>query len=469
MKIKHLLIVLLLSLLTACNESDTNSDNIAGGGIGGTGVNIGPISAFGSIFVNGIEFDTSNAIILKDGQMMTENDLQIGMVVRVESTIDKVLHIYFNENVRGPIQAIDNNNLIILGQRIILNQLTVFDGNIADLNIGDIINVSGLINADGAIQATWIEREIELQEFELVGKIVNLNTIKQTFEIGAITIDYSQPLRLDIAELQNGLLVEVKGTFLDNILLASSIEAETFDIAIGTTVEMEGFITQFDNQFFFKIGRFPVEINSQTVFHFGNVVDLALGIKVEVHGELNINGSLLLDSVTFLDIASQRTPSGRIDIDANIEAIKGETINLLGIPIQTTSSTQFRDRREMLTSFGVQQLQIGDRVVMSGFLDLTSNTLIAEVLLRKPYMINEEISLTGPIDNLKIGINNEFTILGIKVLTDKETIYEDEHLGGTELTIDFPSFFANVQQSLIEVQGIFIDDVILAKRLEIER
>ena len=285
--------------------------------IGGTGVNIGSISAFGSIFVNGIEFDTSNAIILSDDQMMTENDLQIGMVVRVESAIDKVLHIYFNENVRGLIQAIDNNNLIILGQQIILDQLTVFNGNISDLNIGDIINVSGLINANGAIQATWIEQETELQEFELVGKIVNLNIVKQTFEIGAITVDYSQPLRLDIAELQNGLLVEVKGTYLnlDNILLASSIEAETFDIAIGTTVEMEGFITQFDNQFTFKIGQLPVEINLQTVFRFGSATDLALGIKVkvkvEVHGKLNANSSLILDSVTFLDIASQRTPAGQ--------------------------------------------------------------------------------------------------------------------------------------------------------------
>ena len=163
------------------------------------------------------------------------------------------------------------------------------------------------------------------------------------------------------------------------------------------------------------------------------------------------------------------TPAGRIDIDANIEAIKGEAINLLGILVQTTLSTQFRDRREMLIPFGIQQLQIGDRVLMSGFLDLTNNTLIAEVLLRKPYMVNEEISLTGPIDNLNIGINSEFTILGIKVLTNKETVYEDEHLGGTEITIDFQSFFANIQQNLIEVQGIFIDGIILSERLEIER
>ena len=35
----------------------------AGGGIGGTGISAGSIKSFGSLFVNGIEFDTSEALL----------------------------------------------------------------------------------------------------------------------------------------------------------------------------------------------------------------------------------------------------------------------------------------------------------------------------------------------------------------------------------------------------------------------
>ena len=61
---------------------------LAGGGIGGTGISQGAITGFGSIFVNGVEFNTSGATIIKDGNTVTQNDLKIGMVVTVDGSID---------------------------------------------------------------------------------------------------------------------------------------------------------------------------------------------------------------------------------------------------------------------------------------------------------------------------------------------------------------------------------------------
>ena len=52
----------------------------AGGGIGGTGIiSSGTISAFGSIVVNGTEFDTSNAAIIVNGKERSVDDLDIGL------------------------------------------------------------------------------------------------------------------------------------------------------------------------------------------------------------------------------------------------------------------------------------------------------------------------------------------------------------------------------------------------------
>jgi hypothetical protein len=39
----------------------------SGGGISGTAFVAGPLAAFGSIFVNGIEFDTSTAVVTIEG------------------------------------------------------------------------------------------------------------------------------------------------------------------------------------------------------------------------------------------------------------------------------------------------------------------------------------------------------------------------------------------------------------------
>jgi len=486
---KRFFILLVLLFITACNGGDEDSSNIAGGGIGGTGISIGPISAFGSIFVNGIKFETDNTVITVNGQPKHESDLKVGMVVQIEGIIDSdsntgnAARIDFNENVKGPIQSFDynNNTLIVLGQTVIVEQLTVLDGiiNLTDLNVGDIVNVSGLVDAEGIIRATWIARESDIGEFEIVGRVTNLTPATQTFAIGAITIDYSQVLRLDIpsGSLANGLLVEVKGIFkgtpIGEVLMATSVETqeELFNADVGTLFEIEGFIAQFKNSFDFKIAQLPVTTTSQTVFQFGSAEDLAFGVKVEVTGKLDANNVLVLEEISFRDVASKRTPAGRINIEADVEAIDvaSQNLTLLGISIQANKFTQFRDRRDMTIPFGLLDLSIGDRVAMSGFLDLATNTLMAEILLRQPFRLDEQVVFSGPIANVDVDAGT-FTILGITVVTDEDTVYEDEKSGGTEIIVSTEQFFANIQQLelLIEVQGVLTDNILLAKRLEIE-
>ncbi len=78
-------------LLISCGSG--GGGMTAGGGIGGTGIiSQGAVSAFGSIFVNGTEFDTSNAAIIVNGEEIGVGDesvldnLDIGQVVTVEGT-----------------------------------------------------------------------------------------------------------------------------------------------------------------------------------------------------------------------------------------------------------------------------------------------------------------------------------------------------------------------------------------------
>ncbi len=78
------LMTVFIAGLTACG----GGTQVAGGGIGGTGISQGSITAFGSVWVNGVEFDTSNASILRNGSSVTQSDLAIGMVVTVDGSVN---------------------------------------------------------------------------------------------------------------------------------------------------------------------------------------------------------------------------------------------------------------------------------------------------------------------------------------------------------------------------------------------
>ena len=58
-------------------------------GIDRGGAAIGPIDGFGSVIVNGVRFDTDNAVIVVDGAAASLSDLEVGQVVVVVGTFDE--------------------------------------------------------------------------------------------------------------------------------------------------------------------------------------------------------------------------------------------------------------------------------------------------------------------------------------------------------------------------------------------
>ena len=92
---------------------------MAGGGIDGTGImSAGVVSAFGSIVVNGREFDTSEAAIVINeeevgvGDDAVRENLEIGMVVTVEGRISRdgvtatADRVVYSDSVIGPVESV---------------------------------------------------------------------------------------------------------------------------------------------------------------------------------------------------------------------------------------------------------------------------------------------------------------------------------------------------------------------------
>src|SRR5262249_24652813 len=139
-------------VLTACGSGSGNS--VAG--IDRTGAPViasyGTVSAFGSVVVNGVHFDTSSSTFSIDGNPGGQADIAIGDVVLVKGSLDSggttgtATSVSFENNVVGPVTGIDATaeTLVVLGQLVRVSADTSFDGDIqptglAGLAIGDIL------------------------------------------------------------------------------------------------------------------------------------------------------------------------------------------------------------------------------------------------------------------------------------------------------------------------------------------
>jgi Domain of unknown function (DUF5666) len=316
----HLSVFYIIILMTISACGGGGGGTTADGGIGGTGISVGTIAGFGSVFVNGVEFSTTGAVITKNGNSSDENELRIGMVVAVHGTFDAngttgaASRIDFNDDLEGPIQSLDltAQSLVVMGQTVKVNTGTQFEGEgvtgFSNLQEGNVIEVSGLPQADGTILATYIELKSASynsgDEIEVKGTIYQLDTSAKTFKIGALIVDYSSvsPENLPSGGLSDGLFIEVKSStgLVGGVLIASQVKLEDSGIhsSAGTEVKLEGFVTRFVSAGEFDVNGQPVSATDETVFEHGTQAGLALNVRLEVEGTLNDKGVLIAQQIS---------------------------------------------------------------------------------------------------------------------------------------------------------------------------
>jgi len=377
-----LLSVLMLMTCSQCGGALLT----AGGGIGGTGfISRGLIAAFGSIFVNGSEFDTTNAVIVVDGEEKGAGDLaaldnlDIGKVVTVKGTVstdgssavaDRVI---YNDEVEGPVESIQDmdpaaKKMVVLGQTVIVDDLTAFKGVTFDtITQNDVVEVSGLMDDTGVIQATFVEKTGEFIPgliVEVKGFVVNLDTELETFEINDLTVGYSVAdlNALPGGVLAEGLFVEVEG-ILDATggeMLATEIE---IDDELGSEdadgIEVMGYVTDFVSVFEFAVGNLAVQTDEDTVFVAGKPDDVQPGVRLEAEGSL-AGGILLAEEIEFWH-------PDRIEVDGVVtDFVSVFEFTVGNQPVETNVDTVFEDMTPEDIALGVR-LEV-EGIVVGGIL-----------------------------------------------------------------------------------------------------
>jgi len=373
-----------------------------GGGGSGTATTTsyaGTITGFGSVFVNGVEFDTTGSSISVDGSSGTENDLKVGMQVTIKGSSNgstgTASSITFNDELEGLVisNSIASGQLTgdmnIMGQTVTLTSTTIFESKISgvttpdQITAGMIVEVSGFSSGTGSVQATRIEVKaadlasyisMHAEGIEVKGIVSNLDTNNMTFDLGGITVDYAGASVSGFSNgIQDGLYVEVKSIqgldTITNNLVASEVELENngkkgHDSDGSSDVELKGLITTAVSGNTFVINGEVITIDANTTFKNLKQSDLLLNVMVEVEASY-INGVLIAKEIELESNSSSKAKGVVASVTST--AVNTGVVTLTdGTVISVTSSTIMKDSQDKgmtpVAKFNLSYLNQGDTV-----------------------------------------------------------------------------------------------------------
>jgi len=489
MKFKYLFTCMSLALaaggLTACGGG--------GGGTTGTGTStstsissVGTITGFGSIYVNGIEFETDGSSYrVDDEDMFDDSSLAVGMKVKVEGSVNDdgrtgtASRVLYDDDVEGPIDAgsltvIDasTRTFTILGLLIRADATrTVYDDGASfdALAEGQKLEISGYF--DGSqIVASRIEKQSDADdEFELKGSLANYDgsTVTLTLQNGVSAGPYtvSGTAELDIPADPVGTFVEIKLVDQSGSLLVIRIETDDDDLLDDEDedVSIRGILEE-DGSGGFLVNGVSFVVGNSTEYEPESLENnLVAGMEIKVEG--NMQGNVLIaDEVEtedsdieiearVLNVASSDAKNGTVTVDLG----NGQSLS-----VRTDNSTQFEDDSASDLnddgSFNLDELAIGSDFVEIEAYQTDAGQLIATGIERKD--AGQNTRLEAPVDSFDANVS--VTLLGITYSVDGTTGYELNDVPGNAT-----SFFATLNpDDFVKVKDIEPDGI--AEELDLE-
>ncbi|HEX3139371.1 MAG TPA: DUF5666 domain-containing protein [Rhizobacter sp.] len=344
---------------------------------------VGRISGFGSVIVNGVRFDDTQASVTDDeGVLHLRTDLQLGMVVEIAGEVHGnsgtgvARNIQFHSEIAGPVQSINlqSGRLVVLGQAVQIDADTLISGyanGLASVAVGDLLEVFAFYDPNSAVYAaTRIERKTTLASFKLRGRLSGLDN--SSFFIGGARIDYSAIAPSALPQLANGLAVRVslQTVPVAGRWVATTVRAAQNSIPDATEAEVEGYVAGFVSSANFVVSGVLVDASGPGVrFQHGSVNQLANGVRAEVKGEMR-NGVLVASEV---DLKQQGGGNQEFELHGAVESVNAaaQTFVLRGVAVAYDAKTNF-------TSGSATQLVVGAQIEVRGVPVAGSASLLAQ-------------------------------------------------------------------------------------------
>jgi len=309
--------------------------------------------------------------------------------------------VVFSYVVRGPITSLVP--LRVLGQEVGATADTattgIPGGSLGNLQLGDFLDVSGYVDTNNSLAASFIEFLPVPGQRWLVGGYVSTIGPGTLFQLGPQQVDQAGVAPVGCgASLSPGRFVEVRATavssFDANSVLRNITSLRCVDpVPIGTPGALgaiSGIVGQIFSPTSFQFGPYLVEFDAATVFRFGSAGDLVPGASIEVDGTFGANLQFAAAGIQFA------APTIRLEgpvTPGDVTAGPSGTVHLLGNTV--TRSAQLRDD-DGIYATGIQQ---GRQVEVRGYKDHTGKLFATRARTRGAPDLGD-VRIGGPVDSM---------------------------------------------------------------------
>ena len=443
----------------------------------------------------GMTLELTSAQVTKNGDP-AQSSLKPGMVVEVRGQAQgsqvRVEAADIKIELKGQIEAIDPaaGTLTVLGTPVRVDALTRIeeeDGTslaLADLKVGDFVEVSGVREADGTVLATYIEKKLEAEAYvEAKGFACNLDEAAKTFALWSSancadpTFDTGISVNYADAYLEGthaeGARVEVKGSLDGNTLLATKVEfkGRHGDGYEGyAKIELYGPVSNLDE------AQQTFELLGYTVDYANAYLEgtLSEGAYVEVEGTPDANDPTLVHAAK-VEVKYPEGPRDHVpshEVKGQIEAIDPDamTLTVAGMSFYADDATIVKeDDPDRPIAF--TDLAVGDWVEVK--YDATAQNEAGAYYAVKiekkgydhDYGEGYAHELEGYLQNLDRE-NRTFEVGGVLVTVNETTRYEDDR---TDRYLSADEFWSLVQEGdRVEVKGTYQEGSLLASKIELK-
>jgi len=398
-----------IAVLTACGGSGSSEPTAA------DSTTSGVITGFGSIYINGVEYETDTASINIDGALLPESELGVGDVCVIEGSVNAdgttgtAVTVACADELEGyvtDVSGLDANgvgSIVVMGQTVSVNLDTVFEGDdtnvltINDLSVDDVVEVNGFSDGNGNVLATRVETKAADDDVEVKGLVSNLDTEAMTFTIGDLIIDYSTAGEVP-AILENGLFVEAESDVpLEGdaetgfTMIASEVEIEEdgdmdIDGDEGDEIEMQGLVTEVTDTTFLFNGQL-VEIASLELDDDFDITSLVDGMMITVEGYIDANGDFVVEEI-------EEEKETEDEVEGTVTAVTETTVTVNEMTFTVNNDTRMMDDMgEMpLQYFSLADVVEGDYVEIEFYVDETTGDNIATELEREDPEVEDQVA-----------------------------------------------------------------------------
>tara|TARA_R110001599_G_scaffold233447_1_gene432650 strand:- start:1586 stop:3196 length:1611 start_codon:yes stop_codon:yes gene_type:complete len=488
---------LTMGVLTACGGAGGGGGtDIADGGIRGTGSSVGPVSGFGSVFVNGVRFETDalNGQVQSDDGISVEGELDEGMILRIDGEWrddgqGTANLVEYDDTLRGVVESISADpsgagefvELVVLGQTVVVDKQTVVSGTTyADLlsenGVGSSVRVSAWRQADGSFRASYVGVIPDTEsDVELEGAIDDGSVQPGSFAIGGVEVAYDADTvvfgeGLSESDLVPGRFFEVEGDYSSGTLQAVEIERDDFrrysrtgddDIEFTSTIQESFSASGSGGQTgTFLMSGLTVQVTADTELDDGlTVSDLQQGILVQVEGEFSDAGTVVAEEIGLREANAE--VSGIITSSVDRTAL---TFEVGGVLVQATPSTIITGDDDN-GRIDFEDLFSGDEAEVEGIEkeDSRGNVFLEALKIEREDPEDDgdepvEFELEG---KLRAMDSQSITVLGVLINTDMSTEFDTD-----ESTLQ--GLVDDGNQPLIEVEYEALNGGYLADEIELE-